>query len=41
MKLSNALVRTVREQRYSNWRELAQIKDLYRSVVQAFLQTVG
>ena len=31
---------TIRE-RYSNWRELAQDRDLYRSVVQAFLQTVG
>ena len=29
------------QQRYSNWRELAQDRDLYRSVVQAFLQTVG
>lgn len=32
---------TVREQRYSNWREPAQERDLYRSVVQVFLQTVG
>ena len=29
------------QQRYSNWRELAQDRDLYRSVVQTFLQTVG